>query len=365
VFLPRAAPPAKPEILRLLDQPHYSAVLRLLEEETEPRHLRKKLAEPLADYSDNEIRMAIQVILQGRRAVEGDAEAGEAVTPEEFRRAEYEALSAARSDAELVIRVPALAGYAQIVTEHFSCIALVDKLRETRALVGFTRIHPEDRRGLAERKRSLRKVSAYGRESWLPAYMVHGEGLFIRFEEGRLKEWERRPEIVGRADALSLRSAALNARGRSRRARVSARFVLVHTFAHALMNRLTFDCGYSSASLRERLYVSEEHGREMGGVLVYTAAGDAEGTMGGLVRMGRAGELEAVIRGALEEAAWCSSDPVCIEHAAQGPLSLNMSACHSCTLLPETACEEFNQLLDRALLVPTSRFGDKLSFFKV
>ena len=116
------------------------------------------------------------------------------------------------------------------------------------------------------------------------------------------------------------------------------------------MNRLTYECGYSSAALRERLYC--EPG--MYGVLIYTAAGDSEGTMGGLVRMGRPGRLEPVVDNAISAAAWCSSDPICMECGeigGQGPDSCNLAACHSCALVPETACEEFNRFLDRGMLV--------------
>jgi hypothetical protein len=92
----------------------------------------------------------------------------------------------------------------------------------------------------------------------------------------------------------------------------------------------------------------------MGGVLIYTAAGDAEGTLGGLVRMGEPGYLEPVIRRALETAQWCSADPVCMEMgigSGQGPDSCNLAACHSCALVPETACEQFNRFLDRASVI--------------
>jgi hypothetical protein len=89
----------------------------------------------------------------------------------------------------------------------------------------------------------------------------------------------------------------------------------------------------------------------MAGILIYTAAGDSEGTLGGLVRMGEPGRLEGVLENALAHAAWCSSDPVCIESKGQGPGSCNLAACHGCALLPETACEEYNRFLDRALVV--------------
>ena len=120
------------------------------------------------------------------------------------------------------------------------------------------------------------------------------------------------------------------------------------------MNQLTFECGYSSASLRERLYVSEPHGPPAAAVLIYTAAGDAEGTMGGLVRMGKPGNLEPALDAALCGATWCAADPVCMEigeHPGQGPDACNLAACHSCALVPETACDEFNRFLDRGMVV--------------
>ena len=132
----------------------------------------------------------------------------------------------------------------------------------------------------------------------------------------------------------------------------AAEFIMMHTFAHIVMNRLVFECGYQTASLRERLYCSPD-GKELG-VLIYTAAGDSDGTMGGLVAMGRSKCLPLVIQRALEGARWCSSDPVCRDVGGkdgQGPSSCNLAACHNCAMVPETACEEFNRLLDRGLVV--------------
>ena len=136
---------------------------------------------------------------------------------------------------------------------------------------------------------------------------------------------------------------------------ISPELVALHTLAHVVINELVYACGYGSASLRERLYVSTESGREMLGVLIYTAAGDSDGTMGGLARMALPMNLGPVLTDALQRATWCSTDPVCMElgEAGQGPGSCNLAACHACALLPETSCEEFNQFLDRGLLVGT------------
>ncbi len=92
----------------------------------------------------------------------------------------------------------------------------------------------------------------------------------------------------------------------------------------------------------------------MAGILIYTAAGDSEGTLGGLVRLGHKDRLESIIRQAVSRASWCSADPVCSENlGGQGSRRVNLAACHACTLLPETSCETINQGLDRAMIVGT------------
>jgi hypothetical protein len=131
------------------------------------------------------------------------------------------------------------------------------------------------------------------------------------------------------------------------------------------MRRLTFECGYGSSSLRERLYVSDAKEALMSGILIYTASGDSEGSLGGLVRMGEAGNFGRILGAALEDARWCSSDPVCAEAGnmgGQGTDGLNIAACHCCALMPETSCEQFNRLLDRQLVL-SSLSSSGLGFF--
>jgi hypothetical protein len=202
---------------------------------------------------------------------------------------------------------------------------------------------------------------------WLPAIKVYGEGIFLEVNSDELAKWAAtvpglRPEF---RQLVAHYNAARTARLQPNR-NITAKFMLLHTLSHVLINQLSFDCGYGSASLRERLYCDFSNpSRPMQGFLIYTASGDSEGTMGGLVRQGKPGRLEATLRRALQHAAWCSSDPVCIESKGQGSDNSNLAACHGCCLLPETSCEEGNRLLDRALLVgtpehPTLGFFNKL-----
>jgi hypothetical protein len=236
-------------------------------------------------------------------------------------------------------------------------VTLVHRLREVRALVAFSRIHPLDRRGIgAEDDKDGRAtaVSVRGERvrDWLPAVEARGEGIFIQFSCSELQDWATDDRVTKRADTLHDRYGKMaTERGFSVR-RVSPEFLFLHTFAHLLIRQLTFECGYGSASLRERIYYSESDDQPyMAGVLIYTASGDADGTLGGLVRQGQPDCLPGLMSKAAASAYWCSSDPLCIESSGQGLGSLNLAACHACTLLPETSCEEFNWLLDRAMLV--------------
>lgn len=245
--------------------------------------------------------------------------------------------------------------------ERISQTAVVDKLREVRALEGYWRYEIQGRDNFVS-------VHPTGRPSWLPAVESYGEGVFIRLDEQRLRTWEKEPVIQRRIADLEQDLDSALQRDRIREYTGSIlrpRYVLLHTFAHLLIRQLAFDCGYSAAALRERVYArgypESDERRPQAGVLVYTAAGDAEGTLGGLVRQGEPPNLtEAVVR-LLESATWCSNDPLCGEHAGQGFANLNRAACHACVLLPETSCETGNTLLDRALVV---NVGDVPGFFQ-
>jgi hypothetical protein len=87
---------------------------------------------------------------------------------------------------------------------------------------------------------------------------------------------------------------------------------------------------------------------------LYTGSPDAEGTLGGLVEAGRS--IRRHIQVALELGRLCSNDPVCAQHEPHDALERRFllgAACHGCVLISETSCEQHNDLLDRALVVPT------------
>lgn len=276
-----------------------------------------------------------------------------AITDEDIRRGEFEQLRQGLQDDDLSVVRRTSGEYSAPVAEAVSRICLVNRLKETRVLAGFARVNPVSQPEPEKRKALLWKDAPGRGKGWLPAYTVFGEGIFLEFSEERLAEWERRPSVVNRVNRL-LDAASMGRLGADvAQASATPRYLLLHTFSHLLMNGLTFECGYSTAALRERLYVSGKQGERMSAVLIYTASGDAEGTLGGLVRMGEPGQLEPLIHRVLDTAKWCSADPVCMESGPQGPDSCNLAACHNCSLVPETACEAMNRFLDRGLVVGT------------
>lgn len=355
IYLPREAAGAPDELVEMLQNPPISTLLNLLGasgQEASPETLRGMYPQHFGPYTDQDIRQALKALNNGE--TQNEIDQGETVDDTAFRRAEYNVLRIARDAVALKTKPLDIEEFEPWMKNFFDAVVLVEKLRETRVFTGFSRIYPTPPFSKDEMRRMLwRKLP---KPLWLPAYQVFGEGILILFNEKKLAEWEQDETVIDRMKRMNTAYRAVSARRRLEEREISARFVLLHTFAHLIMNRMTFESGYSSAALRERLYVSTDR-PTMAGVLIYTAAGDAEGTMGGLVRLGKPGFLESVIRAALEGARWCSADPVCMEmgsQAGQGPDSCNLAACHNCSLVPETACEEFNRFLDRGVVIGTS-----------
>lgn len=222
-------------------------------------------------------------------------------------------------------------------------VGQVRRVREVRALKGFRRYSAD-----AEIIRADLSLEG-GRRPTLPAIEMYGEGIFIQFDERHLAEWEARPEVQARAGVLVSRRAETSW---SERLEIpEPRFVALHTIAHLLIRRLAYASGYSSASLRERIYAHTDRQDHTAGILIYTADSDAQGSLGGLVRLGGPEKLMSLLLAALDDADVCSNDPVCIESDRQGASNLNLSACHGCSLVSETSCECANRLLDRQLVL--------------
>lgn len=240
-------------------------------------------------------------------------------------------------------------------------ILAVKRLREIIALRGFRRIKPEgpDAELAAEEQKDFEGYNledcvslSQERLDWLPAVELLGEGIFIRLNEKRLRCWEKENDSYYKDMKTRLSKSIIKCDN------FSPRYVLLHTLAHLLIRQLTMECGYSGASIKERIYSTyPDSDVTMAGILLYTAAADSDGSLGGLVRNAYPEHITGIFKRMLQEASWCSSDPICMDSKGQGYDSLNYAACHACALLPETSCEMRNCLLDRTAVV--SMIGEK------
>lgn len=286
-----------------------------------------------------------------------------------FRRAEFNIIRNQVDDPELVpdLRVIATTP-SEDLAPWIARVNLVERLRETRAFYGFDRLEqgtdPLQSMPDSAMQQLFRTPPTQPQDRWLPAVDIYGEGIYVELREDHLTDWQDRnaawlasrldDAFIARLGAVHQTLPPLAAADRA----WASRYLLVHSLAHVLINQFVFECGYSTASLRERLYVSVDAAAPMAAFLIYTAAGDSEGTLGGLVRLGNPERLGPAVRRALSRASWCSADPVCSENlGGQGSRLANLAACHACILLPETCCETINQGLDRSMIVgtPTER----------
>ena len=317
----------------------------------------------LYDYTPAEIWQAVQA--KKSAVPEGSSEPIDLKTPEWEVFIDPDSAAKGR-DFQLRIAAP-----PKRHAKYFEKIVLAERLREVRALVGFTRIEsPGDYNNPAAFPENQRARLSRGQPTWVPSSEIRGEGLFFHFKEDVIQKWVKK--------AKSLEGVFMEAHQRWRIARKleppqefypGVRYVLLHSFAHALIRQLAVECGYTTASLRERIYSTNPKNPEieMAGVLIYTAAPDSEGTLGGLVSLGKPETLERHLDQALDNMRLCASDPLCAEHHPYHEgITLHAASCHACLFAPETSCERGNKYLDRAVLVSTVETGEKsdLAFFE-
>jgi len=249
-------------------------------------------------------------------------------------------------------------------------VLAVERLRKVNALTGFTRIDAFDRVGDVPRR--LVPLTRAAQPAWTVATEDRGEGIFLQLDEERVASWEER--ILSSGLWQAHRDA--HRRNFSRRFSETAdqvnpdsrlkppRYWLIHTLAHVLIRQMAMTCGYSAASLSERLYAWPETDDRppAAGFMIVTTASDSDGTLGGLVQLSEPARLEQVVSTALYRATRCSSDPVCARRTPQDPEDfLHGAACHCCVMASETSCERANRFLDRRFLIDLP--GSELGFF--
>jgi hypothetical protein len=290
--------------------------------------------------------------------IKGQAK-GEFEPESEYRLKEYNFLLDEKSENENLIydRVP----FNGLDSFGFSHLIAIKRLKVTTAQIAYTRQEPLENDQFLSGEQSISNIEAKYTSEWgnqseyLPAVESFGEGIFLALDSEKIEGWIseaiKNHHLKGRIFQLFQ-----NTKNHERRSvqkkfeseRHLTRFVLIHTLSHILIKELEFLCGYPSTSLSERLFVDQG---SMNGVMIYTVAG-TEGSYGGLVSQCNEPSFTKLLKSALYRATDCASDPICYNtEDGQGIGGLNMAACYSCTLLPETACEEFNSFLDRSILI--------------
>lgn len=288
-----------------------------------------------------------------------------------IKQVEMETLSAAkaelgddRPDGNFFARTLPKEAWDAPWMKNIERIVLVHRLREVIAQVGFTRFEAISPDIDGELEMGVRRASLTRDDpQWLPAIENRGEGIFIQFNKDAVERWVAREDVVKRGEVLERgHQSWAEEHKTSKRAFPGLPYILMHSLSHLMVTAVSLECGYPASSIRERIFAIPDAGY---GILLFTATSDAEGTLGGLVQVGR--RIHEHVRNALELGELCSNDPVCAQHDPANPHErrfLHGAACHGCLLISETSCEQHNEFLDRALMVPTvDNLG--IEFFQV
>ncbi len=239
-------------------------------------------------------------------------------------------------------------------------LVLVHRLREVMALLGFTRFEAVNPDKDGEIDLEVTRAALAETITWLPAVENRGEGVFISFKKDEIERWMERSEVQAHGQKFEAGwQAWAEERRRKEEIFPGLPYVMLHSLSHMLMTTIALDCGYPASSLRERVYAGDSGY----GILIYTGSTDSEGTLGGLVETGR--RFAEHLRRALRDNLLCSNDPVCAEHTPDTSYEgrpLQGAACHGCLLISETSCEQRNDFLDRAVVVPTVSTPDAAFF---
>lgn len=308
-------------------------------------------------YQADEIWLAVQ----DRK----DGNAAELVSEGDIKGPEWDVLISPNPPTDWPHFLSSKVARPEAYKDVLESVLLLERLREVNALIGYTRVEaPEE--SADEDERPPMADLCKGRPSWIPAGEVHGEGIFIRFNEKTISDWEKLEAVKRRDQKIEQGHRGWrNARGLDPEVGYPGiRYTMLHSFAHLLIRELALECGYNAASIRERIYAGTGES-PMAGILIYTAAADSDGTLGGLVELGKPENLGRLIEQALNRSMVCSSDPLCSEHNPSEDRSLHAASCHACTFVAETSCERGNRYLDRALLVETFECKDAAFFRKV
>jgi hypothetical protein len=327
---------------------HYLEYVETIDDLRSERKRKPPVNAALGDFSDDEVFEYLKV----RRGGVG------AVPAKSVKQAEIETLTACKE--EIGSDKPEGDFYARALPKvlwdgpwmgSVENVVLLHRLREVVAQVGFTRFEASVPDMEGELEIGVQAAPLAREISWLPAVENRGEGVFVQFQKSAIDAWIQRPAVIARGRKLQDGFESWKVEHpQSSREFPGLPYIMLHSLSHLVITSMSLECGYPASSIRERVYA----GSAGYGILLYTGSPDAEGTLGGLVEAGR--KIARHLEQALESAGLCSNDPVCAQHEPHNAHECRFllgAACHGCLLIAETSCEQKNDFLDRALVVPT------------
>jgi len=322
-------------------------------------------AEELRDVQKERKKQKVFNALEGfsDEAVWGEIQrrqGGQSDKPKSIKQVEIETLLSSPSEVgedapegDFYARARKLDNLTPTWQSRIERIVLVHRLREVIAQVGFTRFDAAMPDIDGELSLEVRRAALDIEPTWVPAVENKGEGVFIAFRKQAIEDWRKQESVQNRGQELF---SGFNQWCKQRGIPdekvhfPGLPYIMLHSLSHLLITAVSLECGYAASSIRERIYAGESGY----GILLYTGTSGSEGTLGGLVQVGR--QIESHLATALELGRLCSNDPVCAQHKpdnVQEERFLHGSACHGCLLIAETSCERRNEFLDRALVVNT------------
>ncbi|MBK8257914.1 MAG: DUF1998 domain-containing protein [Polyangiaceae bacterium] len=320
---------------------------------------KEKVAAALHEFGDAKVWAEVSRRLAGVDAV-----------PKGIRRVEIETLLAQPNAApednpngDFYARAHPLGPLPAGAVGKVDKLVLVDRLREVKVQMGFSRFEAFNPPVPDEVDLTVDRAPLAEQATWLPAVENRGEGVFYSFSKAAMLKWESAQRNRPRASQLNAGFDLWKRDHPSSKAYFPGLpYILLHSLSHLMITALSLDCGYSASAIRERIY-ADEAGY---GILLYTNTPGAEGSLGGLVEVGR--NVGRLLERAMDLGRLCSNDPVCAQHDPADKNErryLHGAACHGCLLIAETSCERRNDMLDRALIVPTVATPDAAFFTEI
>jgi len=245
----------------------------------------------------------------------------------------------------------------EILERLLSRVVAVKRLTEVTCLYGFTRLEPAPVASDGSLEEVLLAVegASLGEADWLPAIEQNGEGIFLQFDPAVVSAIVQSKFNSDRVRELRLAYEDWAGKFKNSPTFPGGAYTFLHSLSHALMSEIALQCGYPATSIKERVYALPTDGAQGAvgrlGILIYTSASGAQGSLGGLVAM--APKIVNLLGAAVEKMQVCSNDPICSESTPQAHFDgslVNGAACNACLLVPETSCEMRNMLLDRLML---------------